>query len=85
MREMLGKGGRNDKVEEMGMRLLGVWTLIPMEVWDQRPGLRRARGSFDLSSRNIQIRRPHAMTDRDAHGSLRQDQGGAPQDPRHHG
>jgi hypothetical protein len=37
MREMLGKAGIMDKVEEMGMRLLGVWTLIPMEVWDQRP------------------------------------------------
>lgn len=38
MRGMLEKAGVMDKVEGMGMKLLGVWTLTPQEVWDQRPG-----------------------------------------------
>lgn len=35
---ILTQAGIMKLVEGMGMKLLGVWTLIPEEVWDQRPG-----------------------------------------------
>jgi hypothetical protein len=38
MLEVLTRAGIMERVEGMGMELLGVWTLIPEEVWDQRPG-----------------------------------------------
>lgn len=38
MLKVLEQAGVMERVEGMGMRLLGVWTLVPEEVWDQRPG-----------------------------------------------
>lgn len=38
MVDVLKKAGIMERVEHLGMKLLGVWVLLPREVWDQGPG-----------------------------------------------
>ncbi|MDW5562382.1 MAG: hypothetical protein SA339_04075 [Methanomassiliicoccus sp.] len=38
MVEVLKAQGIMERMERFGMKLLGIWILIPEEIWDQRPG-----------------------------------------------